>query len=106
MFRLKGELWDSACQMLAIDSDALELELTTYNRKPSEEPIFTLIVKNCDHEFARLRATNFASGGRILPNEAGALELFEYPAGKNFSMEDPAGNRFLIHEDYITPGAG
>lgn len=105
MFKLKGELWDFACQMCAVASDAFELELTTYNREPTEDPVFTLIVKNCDLEFARLRATNFASGGRIVPNDSGVLEIFEYPAGKNFSMEDPAGNRFLIHEDYAASGA-
>lgn len=100
MFKLKGDMWDSACTMVANDSDDLELELTTYNRQPSEEPAFTLTVANCDKEFARLRATTFSSGGRIVPNERGELEVFEYPAGKSFMLEDPAGNRFLIHEDY------
>lgn len=100
MFKLKGEMWDSACSLVAADSDDLELELTTYNRQPTEEPAFTLIVADCDKEFARLSATTFSSGGRIVPNERGALEVFEYPAGKSFMLEDPAGNRFLIHEDY------
>ncbi len=100
MFRLKGEMWDSACQMAAIGSDDIELELTNYNREPSASPVFTLMVDDCKREFARLRATQFSSGGRLVPNENGVVEVFEYPAGKNFMMEDPSGNRFMIHEDY------
>lgn len=104
MFKLKGDMWDSACSMLANDSDQLELELTTYNRPPSQEPIFTLVVASCDDEFDRLNSTAFASGGRLVPNDRGIPEVFEYPAGKNFMLEDPAGNRFLIHEDYPAQG--
>ena len=100
MFKLQGEMWDWAFSMSAIDNEAFSLEFTTYHRATSEVPIFRLTVKNCDREFARLRATTFTSGGRIVPNKRGVLEVFEYPAGKNFQMEDPAGNRFIIHEDY------
>ena len=100
MFRLKGEMWDSACQMVAIGNDSLELELTNYNREPSESPVFTLMVDDCEREFARLRATQFSSGGRLVPDDKGVVEVFEYPAGKNFMLEDPSGNRFMIHEDY------
>jgi predicted enzyme related to lactoylglutathione lyase len=100
LFKLQGELWDSACTMQAIYSDEFGIELTTYNRAPAEEPAFTLIVPDCAREFARLRATSFGSGARIVPNKDGVVEIFEYPAGKNFMMEDPSGNRFMIHEDY------
>ena len=100
MFRLKGEMWDSACQMVAVSNDDIELELTDYNREASDSPVFTLMVDDCDREFARLRATGFASGARIVPNDNGVVAVFEYPAGKNFMMEDPSGNRFMIHEDY------
>lgn len=100
MFKLRGAMWDSGCTMQAVTNDDLSIELTTYNRNPTEEPAFTLVVDNCQREFNRLCAIHFSSGARIVPNKDGVLELFEYPAGKNFMMEDPGGNRFVIHEDY------
>jgi hypothetical protein len=104
MFTLQGAMWDSGCTMQAIHVESFGIELTTYNRRPSEEPAFTLIVEDCKKEFARLSAMHFASGARVVPNEAGALEIFEYPAGQNFMMEDPSGNRFVIHEDFAIRG--
>ena len=94
MFKLQGEMWDWAFSMTAIDNEEFSLEFTTYHRAASEVPIFRLTVKNCELEFARLRATIFSSGGRLVPNKHGVLEMFEYPAGKNFQMEDPSWEPF------------
>lgn len=100
LFKLKGEMWESACTMQAVESADVEVELTRYHRAPSEVPAFTLVVPDCAREFARLRTTHFASGGRLVPDDKGELAMFDYPGGANFMMEDPDGNRFLIHEDF------
>lgn len=104
MFKLDGEVWEGSCRMRAIENEELQLHLASfYNPAPDPAttmPMFSLIVASCDRQFARLRSVNFASGDRLVPGEDGVLEVFEYPGGKNFIMQDPSGNRFLIAEDY------
>lgn len=100
MFKHVGAVWESACALRPRGSNAFELNLGTYYNPPGDQAMFFLVVANCDREFARLRAVHFASGGRIVPDKDGRVDVFEYPGGKNFLMEDPAGNRFVIHEDY------
>lgn len=100
LFVQHGEVWDSACRLHSVDSGDIELHLTTYATEPSKVPMFWLIVPDCNREFSRLRAKTFSSGGRLVPNKIGLVEMFEYPGGQNFEMEDPAGNRFVIHEDF------
>lgn len=102
MFAVQGEVWETMCALRGIYDDALGIDLASFHNPlpQSKAPLFTLVVDDCCREFLRLRATNFASGGRILPDEHGNLTVFEYPGGMNFQMEDPAGNRFVIHEQY------
>lgn len=100
MFRLVGTLWESACTLRATASEDIELELADFHNPPSDAALFILTTDDCNREFKRLVNTHFASGGRVVPNKHGRLDVFEYPAGANFMMEDPSGNRFLIHEDF------
>lgn len=100
MFKLEGSIWVSGCTLRAIDSDDTRLELSTFHSAPGESAFFILTVDNCQREFLRLLNTEFVSGGKILPGKNGRFGIFEYPAGRNFTMEDPAGNKFLIHEDF------
>lgn len=86
--------------MRSVASADIEIELADFHNPPSETALFILTTDDCNREFKRLVNTHFASGGRIVPNEQGRLDIFEYPAGANFMMEDPSGNRFLIHEDF------
>ena len=102
MFRLHGEIWEGTCALRMVGNEDIRLHLAPYYDAPPQprQPAFSIGVKNCDKEFARLRATSFASGGRLMPQKGGVFEVFEYPGGKNFMMEDPSGNRLLIAEDY------
>lgn len=101
MFRLEGELWERACSLRSLSDDSFGIQLASYFNPPPDlaMPLFSLIVEDCDREFSRLFATTFASGGRLVPDEKGMVEVFEYPGGRNFIMEDPSGNRFLIAQD-------
>lgn len=102
MFEMKGTIWLETCALRGIYDDAVGIDLASFHQSlpQSGVPLFTLVVDNCACEFARLKATTFASGGRILPDQHGNMEVFEYPGGMNFQMEDPSGNRFVIHEQY------
>lgn len=57
--------------------------------------LFHLAVNDCDAVFERLKRVPFKTGALLL-NE----EIFEYPLGKNVTLKDPAGNMFLLYEDY------
>lgn len=101
MFKLEGELWERACSLRALNDDSFGIQLASYFNPPPDlaMPLFSLLVENCAREFSRLLKTTFASGGRLVPDDNGIVEMFEYPGGKNFIMEDPSGNRFLIAQD-------
>lgn len=60
---------------------------------PSGELLFTLYIDNVEDEYYRIKSLNFDRGGLSPESEKG---IFKYPAGKNFMLIDPNGNRFLI----------
>jgi hypothetical protein len=63
------------------------------------KPTFALEVKDCLAEYQRISKIDFTKGG-ILKNNGNDKQIFEYPLGKSFLMQDPFGNRFLIIEGY------
>jgi hypothetical protein len=60
-------------------------------------PLYELEVANCIPEFERIAGTVFEKGGLVNPNR-NSKNIFEYPLGRNFLMEDPFGHKFLISE--------
>lgn len=79
------------------------LSIREVDARRSGEKVFGISVENCVREFERLRNTQFFFGGGIVPDDDGSISVFDYPIGKNFLMEDPDGNRFLLFEDYVSP---
>lgn len=100
MFEPAGIAFDFACRFKPRYNKGFTLSLSTGNQS-NAQPAFFLLVPNCCLEFNRLRTVHFSSGGRIVPDRRGELSMFEYPGGQNFMMEDPNGNRFVIHEDFV-----
>jgi hypothetical protein len=68
-------------------------------------PLFGISVPSCDLEFRRLQNFGFTTGARLVPDQNGNLEVFEWPGGKNILLEDPFGNRFILFEDRIVPSS-
>lgn len=65
---------------------------------PTENPLFSIGVKNCNREIARLSSVEFKSGGSAYLDSSGRIAVLEYPLGKNFMLIDPDGHRFLLME--------
>ena len=63
-------------------------------------PLYELEVTNCISELERIAGTAFSKGGLVTSNIS-SKNIFEYPLGKNFLMQDPFGHKFLISE-YFT----
>lgn len=101
LFKIDTRSTDGACCAIsAIGNDEVTINLGPQFKQQSEFALFSLEVDNCDRELERLRKCRFESGGRVVPDKNGQLNVFEWPGGKNFMLEDPAGNRFLLEEDY------
>ena len=67
----------------------------------SNEPSFSMEVKDCSKEFDRIKRINFFSGGHLFKDESEEeATIFEFPLGKNFLLVDPSGNKFLMYEDF------
>ena len=62
-----------------------------YTRDASATPRLSLRTSQLDAEFARLNAMNFSSGAKLL-----STHIFDYPAGRNFTLRDPAGHCVLL----------
>lgn len=62
----------------------------------SQDYAFALEAKNCAHLFRQLRNKLFVTTGRLL-----STEVFEYPLGKNFVLQDPSGNKVLVFEEEV-----
>lgn len=65
------------------------------NHHPSNHPLLTILTKTIDEEYARIKNINFTSGGGFLPKNG----IFEYPAGRNFMIIDPSGNKIIIEQE-------
>ena len=57
----------------------------------SATPRLSLRTSELDAEFARLNAMSLRSGAALL-----SPHIFEYPAGRNFMLRDPAGHCVLL----------
>lgn len=64
----------------------------------ADHPLFSIGVKNCDREVARLSSVEFKSGGSVYRDPSGRVAVVEYPLGKNIMLTDPDGHRFLLME--------
>ncbi|UOD32806.1 VOC family protein [Massilia violaceinigra] len=102
MFRVDADYGMESYLLRAIANPAICLQIAPWHPPARESPVFALTVPSCDSQFQRLRAMRFA-GGRLVPDKNGVLEVFEWPGGKSFMLEDPAKNRFLLCEDRIAP---
>lgn len=103
LFEVAADYGMDAWLLRAIANPAICLQITPWHPPARETPVFALTVPSCDAEFQRLRGVQFASGGGLVPDKNGLLEVFEWPGGKNFMLEDPSKNRFLLCEDHIVP---
>ena len=56
-------------------------------------PRFSLTVPHLDAEFQRLSALRFTSGARFL-----SQAVFEFPAGRNITLCDPAGHHLVLEQ--------
>ncbi|NHZ61244.1 VOC family protein [Massilia genomosp. 1] len=101
MFRLDADYGMDCCLLRAIANPAICLQITPWHPAPRETPVFALTVPSCDAQFRRLRSVRFAAGGGLVPDKNGVLDVFEWPGGKSFVLEDPGKNRFLLCEDRI-----
>lgn len=63
-------------------------------------PLYELEVADCVAEFERIAGIAFSKGGLVNANRS-SKNIFEYPLGKNFLMQDPFGYKFLVSE-YFT----
>lgn len=58
-----------------------------------------IYTKNIEKEFEKMQKINFKSDAKIISDNG---NLFEYPIGKSFTIEDPFGNQIiLIESDYL-----
>jgi|GEM_PF-781391 hypothetical protein len=57
---------------------------------------FALQAKDCKDLFHQLSNKPFVTQGRLLSEE-----LFEYPLGANFMVQDPSGNKVLIFDEVV-----
>lgn len=80
-------------------SSNLCLSLSMGEVQPRTTPLFALEVEDCLAEFHRIKKIKFTKGGLENTNKS-SQQIFEYPLGKSFLMQDPSGNRFLILEGY------
>ena len=92
MFSVVEDLGTGYCLLRATDSPDFHIYLTDWVARPSDQFTFSLDVSDCDAVFRRLHEVDYASRARIIPDATGNVEVFEYPGGKNFEMEDPDGN--------------
>jgi hypothetical protein len=76
------------------------LNLTVGSPISKSGPLYELVVADCVTEFKRIANIAFSKGGLVNANRD-SKNIFEYPLGKNFLMEDPSGHKFLISE-YFT----
>lgn len=101
MFEVDADYGMQSYLLRAIASPAICLQLAPWHPAPRETPAFALTVPSCDAQWRRLRTVRFAGGGGLVPDKNGVAEVFEWPGGKNFMLEDPGKNRFLLCEDHI-----
>ncbi len=58
-------------------------------------PLFSLEVDDCELVFQKLKKALINSKGALLNDN-----VFEYPPGKNITLEDPAKNTFLLFQEH------
>ncbi|NHZ40234.1 VOC family protein [Massilia aquatica] len=103
MFQVDADYGMDSYLLRASAHPGICLQITPWHPAAREAPVFALTIPSCDVAFQRLRAMRFAGGGGLVPDKNGVLEVFEWPGGKNFMLEDPSKNRFLLCEDHIAP---
>jgi predicted enzyme related to lactoylglutathione lyase len=103
MFEIAADYGMNDFLLLAIENPGFGLRISERAEKTTGSPIFGMSVDSCDAEFRRLQQAGFKTGGRLVPDRHGNLAVFEWPGGKNFLVEDPSGNQFLLFEDRIAP---
>lgn len=94
-----------SCLLFPIGYRQFRIYLDAYFSSPPQTVLFTLQVNDCDSEFARLRQVVFTSGGRIVPDENGGLNVTRDAEGRHFTLEDPTGNRFRLFDNNINGNA-
>jgi predicted enzyme related to lactoylglutathione lyase len=101
LFRVRIEYGMECFLLSAVDNNVACLRIREGNVASKKSPLFVIGVKDCDEEFARVSKIKFSNGAGIVPDRNGLLQVSDFPTGKNFVMEDPSGNRFILSEDYL-----
>lgn len=103
LFKVEADYGMHAYLLCAVGNPSFGLQIAESGAPTSGPARFGLSVECCKREFQRLRQVAFASGGRLVPDANGNLEVFDWPGGQSFLVEDPSGNQMLLFEDYIAP---
>ena len=99
LFKEAADFGGGYISLKCICADHIYLSiLESSSFSPVGDPLFSIGVKNCDGEVARLSAVEFKSGGSIYKDSSGRIAVIEYPLGKNIMLIDPDGHRFLLME--------
>lgn len=101
MFEIAADYGMDSYLLRSTTNPGICLQLTTWHPEKQGKEMFGLSVPSCTSMFERLRKIQFSNGAGIVPNKRGDLEVFDWPGGKSFALQDPSGNRFLLFEDYI-----
>ncbi|WP_146171985.1 hypothetical protein [Pseudoduganella armeniaca] len=103
MFDLINNFGTGFCTLRSKRLPSLNLILGDGYNRAGSWPALGLSVSDCCEELNRLRSIRFESGGGLVPNELGQLEVFEYPGGRNISLRDPDNHQILLFEDFGDP---
>jgi hypothetical protein len=103
MFDLVNNFGTGFCTLRSKRLQNLNVFLGHGYNSPGSWPVLGLSIEDCYEELNRLRDIEFASGGGVVPNELGQLEVFEYPGGRNILLRDPDGHEIILFEDFGDP---
>lgn len=85
------------CRITSKENSHFALVISTQeSHTPNDHPIFSINVNDIEILYKYYRNKDITSGGDLISKNG----IFEYPAGRSITLRDPAGNTFIIQQNF------
>ena len=97
LFQFGNDFGNGQCSIFAEGNPRFTLFISAQEfYESSQHIIFSINVDNIEALHKKYRGMKFNSGGELISKD----RVFEYPAGRNITLKDPANNLFIIQQNF------